>query len=380
MLEALKVYVHDHRVKVWPKSILFVDGSALLPFDIEPQNFQYTNKLEDADIIIVHHVSSVEILAYLNYSLENKLILVTSHTHSHELEHEDSHAIAQQVETINQNFNTPWNVKYLTCCFPSDSFHKDTVFYEGYYNREKCYFVDYEKISLIGKLWSGLATKKMYDLSDIKEKIQQDTKKFLVPNKIISSIPPHSAHKDRLWYRQELSKHLTEEHCFFSDFQQTPPITLDSQEELPPEVPFGERFWWAPVHNRYHEKSVVSVFVETITYSSDATTVTEKCFDPLIKGSFILPFGYSGLIQDLKNHFDFKFPDWIDYSYDTIEDTDQRFEAFLSSFHKLQQLDLETLINYNNRDIELLRHNRNVFFHRPYDSLYHKLLPLVRPL
>lgn len=381
----LKVYWHQHEVKIYPDAVCFLDNSAGLPFEIEPEGFQFTNVFEESDVIVAHHLSAVEILLYFNYSLENKLFLITAHTHTHEGEGVVSHVIANKVQELQKFVSYPLNVKYLTCSQPSEGFHSDTIFYDGYYNREKCYFTEYDRFMLVGKLWSGLATKKMYSLETIARKsLVPGMKKFLSPNKIHvgegRDVVLSEMEQDRIWFRYLLSKHLSEEHGFFSDFQQQPPLTLDSQEQLPETVPFYQRFWWAPVHNRYYQNSIVSVYVETLVRDSVVRTATEKTFDPLIKGHFILPFGYSGLVRDLKNVYGFRFPDWIDYSYDEIEDNRQRFERFIVSFEQLKSLDLETLINYNNQDINILAHNRSIFFESSYDSLYQKLLPLVKNL
>lgn len=55
-------------------------------------------------------------------------------------------------------------------------------------------------------------------------------------------------------------------------------------------------------------------------------------------------------------------------------DVEKRFCAYLESFSKLRSLDLSKFIEYHNRDrIEILEYNRNLFFTKPYDSLYEKL-------
>jgi hypothetical protein len=93
----------------------------------------------------------------------------------------------------------------------------------------------------------------------------------------------------------------------------------------------------------------------------------------LIKGNFPLIFSGPNVISNLKKYYDFKFPDWIDYSYDSIDDLEQRFEAYLQSIKKIATIPLNELHNLYLQDKHILEHNRNVFFSKPYDSLYDKV-------
>ena len=71
--------------------------------------------------------------------------------------------------------------------------------------------------------------------------------------------------------------------------------------------------------------------------------------------------------------YGFLVPDWIDYSYDNIEDNEERFIAFSKSLEKYLQYSTEDLLQLYNKDYYILEHNRNVFWDRPYDSLYQKV-------
>ena len=94
-------------------------------------------------------------------------------------------------------------------------------------------------------------------------------------------------------------------------------------------------------------------------------SVTEKTFDPLIQGNFILPFGYPGLIKDILS-YGFKLPNWIDYSYDSILDDDERFDAYMESLKKLNDYSLQQLFDMATADISILEYNRSIFYSRPY--------------
>jgi hypothetical protein len=94
--------------------------------------------------------------------------------------------------------------------------------------------------------------------------------------------------------------------------------------------------------------------------------VTEKSFDPLIQGNFVLPFGYPGLIKDILS-YGFKLPNWIDYSYDSISDDNDRFYVYMESLKKLNDLPFDHLFNMATNDKAILEHNRSIFYSRPYD-------------
>jgi hypothetical protein len=138
---------------------------------------------------------------------------------------------------------------------------------------------------------------------------------------------------------------------------------------------------WYPLADEYYQNTYLSIVVETIIgiettqgILMNTRCVTEKTLEPLIKGNFILPFGYPGLIEDLLD-YGFKLPNWIDYSYDSIKDPELRFEKFKNSVRDVLSIPLsEVMTKYYAIDrIEILEHNRQVFFDRPYDDLYGKL-------
>jgi len=111
---------------------------------------------------------------------------------------------------------------------------------------------------------------------------------------------------------------------------------------------------------------LVSVYTETLVIKGRGVrSITEKTFDPLIQGNFILPFGYPGLIKDILS-YGFKLPNWIDYSYDTVSDDDSRFDRYIESLKKLNDYSLDELFNMAKNDLNILEHNRSIFYSRPY--------------
>ena len=99
------------------------------------------------------------------------------------------------------------------------------------------------------------------------------------------------------------------------------------------------------------------------------TPITEKTFEPLLKGHFIMPFANSGTIQRLRD-LGFRFPDFIDYSYDTIDDVRWRFAVFQKLVKDTLQLPWAKLYQDN---FDIIEHNRNQLYNLDYDRSILKL-------
>jgi hypothetical protein len=97
-------------------------------------------------------------------------------------------------------------------------------------------------------------------------------------------------------------------------------------------------------------------------------SITEKTWDPLIKGHFIIPYAYQGMIQDLRD-YGVKLPTWIDYSYDTADDT-HRFEQYLQSVKQFLATDIQTLKKLYYQDQDILLHNRQLWFNAKHRNVY----------
>lgn len=350
---------HEHKLSL-------ITHGDFLPFEIEKKYFVPTSNFEEAHIVATTEPNTFNVLKYLNFPIDKKLLVVIRHTHISEDECQNYNNYIDFYKKSNAS------IRFVSTALPTEYYEESVIFYDFLFNRQKCYYVDYDKFDLNNRLWTFGSTKKMYQLAEILHK-QTDTtnfKKFLSPNKFLPERSVNS--RERNYYRKLLSDHLSSQDTFFSNFSENPPIFLKSQEHIS-----GETYSWSPVHNDYYMNSFVSVFVETLTWGNEVRAITEKTFDPLIKGHFILPFGYCGMIFDLRTKYGIKFPDWIDYSYDRISDTELRFNKFIESFDKLKKMNFDTLIQNFNADIDILKHNRQIFFDRPYDSLYEKLKPYL---
>jgi hypothetical protein len=144
----------------------------------------------------------------------------------------------------------------------------------------------------------------------------------------------------------------------------------DNIEEIENQTrPLSYKWWgYSPPHNEYYRNTFVSIYSETIEFGADII-VSEKTYDPLIKGHFILPFAIRGFIKYVESEFRFRFPDFIDYSYDDISDDEQRYQAYIKEVYRLLSIDLDTWKTHWNENLDLLLYNKRVFHETPYDRI-----------
>ena len=145
-------------------------------------------------------------------------------------------------------------------------------------------------------------------------------------------------------------------------------------ESIPPHLhPNG--IWYPPSYE-YYDSTIVSIYTETLVRSGKVSMLTEKTLNPMIQGNFVLPFGPAGLMRDIEE-YGFKLPAWIDYSYDFIEDDDDRFAAYLTSIQILSKIPLEDMFELYLQDKHILEYNRQLIIDRPYDDLYTKVIDYI---
>jgi hypothetical protein len=243
----------------------------------------------------------------------------------------------------------------------------DSIYYDHIFDRQKLYCTDYDRgIDLDTRVWTYSCNKEMFSLHEIKK---TRFKKFLAPMRYYqhNGMPTHP----RMIYRKEIKNFLQKKtDSYISDNNASasflPNAATPHVMHNVCNILGGS---WFPISPIYYNTSLINVYTETLVHymnEHNVRMVTEKTFDPLIQGNFILPFGYPGLIKDILS-YGFKLPNWIDYSYDDIGDNDVRFYAYMESLKKLDNLSLEYLFELATNDIPILEHNRAIFYSRPYD-------------
>jgi hypothetical protein len=335
-----------------------------LPFDLENDKWQFTEKMQEANVISVIKKDGAEEIQkqidYIQPHYTNQTVIVIS------LFHIDEHT--DVAETHSYQIKLWQQLTQNVVIAHTNKENKNQIFYDMLWNRSKCYFTEYDKHNHNGRVWTWGASNEMFVLTTI-EKID-DRKLFLSPNRIYYQTPEFLKHP-RIRARLKLKRLLENKNGFISDPQKG--LVLEPEEAaMVSNILGGQGGTWLPVANRYYNASYVSIYVETITTGTATKTITEKTWDPLIKGHFILPYGYPGLISDIRE-YGFILPDWIDYTYDQIDDDTARWQMYTQSVEKVLSKSISELQQLFDEYKPILEHNRNLFFTRPYDVLYDKI-------
>jgi hypothetical protein len=347
-----------------------------LPFDIEKYEWQCVENIHNAEIIPVlsdifvcepnAHLERVENLIkkiqLLNLNHNQKILFLN-------IWHNDSRYSEKTTYNEHRNYlstrlNNPFAIVHNNKALNQE------IYYDHMWNRQKIYFTNYNYVSLHHRCYTSGADIKNFELVEIKKSYNINMKKILSPIRIHPFAHPRFDHRKKLL---NFIKNNNEDMFFYSDNENG--ILLRSEgQNLESYIQHGG---WYPVANHYYNNSFISMFIETITgiHANDGTkhrVITEKTFDPLIKGHFILPYGYKGIVEDIKL-YGFKLPEWIDYSYDTIDDDEIRFNKFLEVGQNLLKLSIADLYKLYEKDRDLLLYNREIFWSKPYDPLCQKV-------
>lgn len=121
---------------------------------------------------------------------------------------------------------------------------------------------------------------------------------------------------------------------------------------------------YTPVSNIFYDETYFSTYVESNSVQTDLIHLTEKTFEPLLKGHAILPFTNPYAIERLSN-MGFKNVNFINYAFDTVEDHATRFEMVKQEFSRLLGTDLQKSY-FDNKSV--IQHNRQCLHDIPYDN------------
>ena len=243
------------------------------------------------------------------------------------------------------------NKWYLTNNFNKDFKLNNTTIlpWDFMWNRSKLYYtdIDEEYVRSLNLILHHYAGKSYYVLNDL-NKDKQRNKTFL------------NLCGRGYGYRIEL-------YYFLQSFADLGYISMRSMgTSLENDDTAGA---FRPIPNSFYDDTYLSVYVESNCENNKLIHITEKTFEPLLKGHFIMPFANPGTIQRLRD-LGFRFPDFIDYSYDNIEDVRWRFAVFHKLVKDALKLPWDELYKTN---FDIIEHNRNQLYCLDYDKSILKL-------
>lgn len=329
------------------------------------KKWTYVDDIDDADIVPILPRGG-PITKQLKMRLRDDQLLLVCHWYiiddHYDLDYfnrliNDKSHLAKNILIVHKN-------KYL-----KDIDHPNLLYYDSMFNIAKACFIDYEKYDFSEREWHFYTSASTYQFNKIDKK---PYKKFIYPTYVYEPYN-HPRIKYRILIRDILDKHLADGYIGSENNRllPNPPLNDNMLYLLNSNTP-----QWYPISDEIYNSSYISIVAETITGLNNVDTcfnqvhcVTEKTFEPLAKGNYILPFAYKGMIKDLID-YGFKLPSWIDYSYDNIDDVNERLKHFSNSVDAVLKLNIEELHELYLKDRDILEHNRRIFVDKPYESLY----------
>jgi hypothetical protein len=241
--------------------------------------------------------------------------------------------------------------------------HPQAVFYDCLLRRTQAMFRD-QQWQHLGSHWLEHADRSLFDLADI-PLTKKIARTFLAPIRIYPDNP-----SPRMAYRRKLRDYFqnrTQSKTAYFTQEHTP---LPAQSANPPQnhqLSSLEGSVWQPIHNSIYENTLASAYVETIPLGPNRT-VTEKTWDPLVKGHFVLPFAYPGFLKDL-HAYGVKLPEFINYDYDCVNDHRERFKRYLQELERLRLIPIKHKQRLYLDNREILEHNRKIVLEQPVQTL-----------
>lgn len=341
----------------WPGHTLFIDVD----------DRWIKKDLNNSDIIpLIYHDEEIllqQISELQNKLNENQTILILHYFHI-----DDNYDESYYEEIRKKYTSLTKNVYLVHKNFKND--HSMHIYFDHMFNRQKLYCTDWsDKLELDNRTWTWGAVKDIYSIN----KIEKTNKlKYIAPNRIYGDLE-RPRMKIRLGLNYFLKQHYSNDGLINDPAQGNlfyPNGVSSDNDTTQVARPNGEGGTWYPIGDQYYADTYVSIYTESISIGDSVNFISEKTFDPLMKGNYILPFGYCGMIKFMQEHYDIKIPDWIDYSYDTIQDDRKRLESYLKTVASVLNNTLDFFKDRYVKDQEIIQHNINLFFDRSYDNLY----------
>lgn len=288
-------------------------------------------------------------------------------------------------------------ISYLfdeTQCFVAHSnlisgpYHKSLVYTDILYNRQVCFYAQQpdsvfqirqphvNKTKWFPEVFPEQTQRdkniyELHDLNDMDVMSHADTLRSQGKLPTIYTCCSFVRHptitpRDKLRYKQQ--RMIERYPGYMGNYSMGTPLMVNSSDSrhISGVLSRSTAMCWFPLHEVYYKTSMLNIYVETITYGKHLRSITEKTWEPLIHGQLILPFGYQGMIEDIKS-YGFKLPDFIDYYYDTIPD-DRRWEHYAKEVLRILDMGFDTIHHHWQQNLDIIKHNRQVFFDKGYRS------------
>lgn len=261
------------------------------------------------------------------------------------------HASENKIQGWNNVDWLDWMDSYVLVECDSDQQHAKIISSNWMFNRSKAFYQHYQFASQPVWYYTEPLDYRLCGIDKTPNRI------FVMPCKRYDNRPARAAiidHVANKWSPQGYIGHWPNRMLISNRYGSD--LDLDSVLELDPSACPVKGY--SPVHNQYYQHSYISIYCETLEHGT-TRLVTEKTFDPLIKGHFILPYGHRGLIQSIQN-LGFELPDFVDYSYDLVNDQ-YRLTLYLEELDRLLNMSQQSWHQHWLDNLDIIQHNRSVF-------------------
>lgn len=349
---------------------IFVNAIGLEdPFILNAWNWIRTQIVATENIELCHNEESKKLFLQVPYfwnhnNLENINNIIN----------DAEEVIISDLLNYDNNYNYVWQNllskivhPHITCITNNRLLHLHlpqhrVIFYDFLFNRTKLYYFDKSRIQELIQtgnygfwLYEGA---EHYVLNQLNQS-KQIKKTFLSLTRILQNL------------RRIIVEHLTKNHLSKGYIAcHNLGMILDTNYTK----------GYCPVPNQYYDETFVSIYCESTSMHENIFHATEKTFEPLLKGNFILPYSNSNFVSNLKKYYGFRTPDILDYSYDSIfvdkldvDPDNNRVQEYLLSINKICKFNIKELQEYYKDQFDIVQHNREVVASTPYDTLIEKL-------
>ena len=338
----------------------------LLPFAFD-ERWRITNSIDEADIvpILLQFGPPKQARDQYNYyqsitTRKHKIVMLDLF---HDREDPDSHRY--------DGYYKIWGDDLVILTTYYDHYDPRLVTYDFLWNRTKgLYSYGYfnTKIAQESNWFRGLDLDIFQGGSIYKKNF---TGKIICPNRVYEG---KLETVNRLWYRKQLQQDVEDfENVLISDPDNFKIFkTANWKPEYKDTINNGGVY--APIDPLIYKSTFASAYVESVCVDTINKSITEKTWEPLLKGHFIIPFAAPGIIDELLSR-GFIMPEFIDYSYANEQDDKLRYQGFIEEIQKLNSLPFNKINKLYKDNLEILVYNQNQFKLKEYDDLYSKLTP-----
>lgn len=152
-------------------------------------------------------------------------------------------------------------------------------------------------------------------------------------------------------------------------------VDADYKKCLPKIVDYEEKDMLANINDINHtlqHSAHINIINEAFFYRNNSSFLTEKTFKAIAHGQPFIIVGTPGLLKLLRSYGYKTFNGFIDESYDSIQDHQQRMAAIITEIRRLSAMPLQEFCDLMSECYKIALHNLNTFEYRGKNQLTYR--------